>query len=78
MNKPNTLALLILLLLTGITFVLGDHSSRLRALLILALAGLKCLLVAWQFMELRRAARAWFAGVALLLLLILGLSAVLV
>lgn len=77
MNRANTLTWLALLALTALTFGLGRQDGPAAVRWLLALAGVKCLLVAGQFMELRHAAWGWPAGVGLLLLLLLGLAAAL-
>ena len=61
-----------LMLLTGLSFALGERVTASR--LILLVAGVKFALVAWQFMDLRHAALRWSAGLAGLLALILGLA----
>ena len=61
-----------LMLLTGLSFALGEKVTASR--LILLIAALKFALVAWQFMDLRNAALRWSAGLAALLTLILGLA----
>lgn len=75
MTRANTFIWATLMLLTGLSFVLGERVTANR--LILLLAGVKFALVAWQFMELRHAALRWSAGLAGLLVLILGLAVLL-
>lgn len=69
----NLVFYLVLIALTAITFPAARHPSFL-----MALAGLKCLLVGFVFMDLRRAHLVWrlgFAGfVAIFLTLFLALS----
>lgn len=65
--KAHTTVWLILMMLTSLSFAVsekqGQHSL---ALLILGVAGVKAVLVAAQFMELRRAHPLWLAGFAAL------------
>lgn len=75
MTRANTIIWAALMLLTGLSFVLGERVTASR--LILLVAGLKFALVAWQFMDLRHAALRWSAGLAGLLVLILGLAVLL-
>lgn len=72
MTRANTIIWAVLMLLTGLSFVLGERVTASR--LILLVAGVKFALVAWQFMDLRYAALRWSAGLAGLLALILGLA----
>ena len=72
MTRANTIIWAALMLLTGLSFVLGERVTASR--LILLVAGVKFALVAWQFMDLRHAALRWSAGLAGLLFLILGLA----
>ena len=72
MTRANTIIWAVLMLLTGLSFVLGERVTASR--LILLVAGVKFALVAWQFMDLRHAALRWSAGLAGLLVLILGLA----
>lgn len=65
--KANTTVWLILMMLTSLSFAVSEtHGLRSVAPLILGVAGIKGLLVAAQFMELRRAHPVWFAGFAAL------------
>jgi hypothetical protein len=73
MTRANTFIWAMLMLLTGLSFALGERVTATR--LILLVAGVKFALVAWQFMDLRHAALRWSAGLAALLALILGLAA---
>jgi len=75
MTRANTIIWAALMLLTGLSFVLGERVTASR--LILLVAGVKFALVAWQFMDLRHAALRWSAGLAGLLVLILGLAVLL-
>ena len=72
MTRANTLIWATLMLLTGLSFALGERVTASR--FILLVAGVKFALVAWQFMDLRHAALRWSAGLAGLLVLILGLA----
>lgn len=72
MTRANTFIWIALMLLTGLNFALGDQITASRVILLLA--GAKFALVAWQFMDLRHAALRWCAGIAGLLVLILGLA----
>ena len=72
MTRANPIIWAALMLLTGLSFVLGERVTASR--LILLVAGVKFALVAWQFMDLRHAALRWSAGLAALLALILGLA----
>jgi hypothetical protein len=72
MTRANTFIWAALMLMTGISFALGEKVTASR--LILLVAGVKSALVAWQFMDLRNAALRWSAGLAGLLALILGLA----
>lgn len=75
MTRANTFIWATLMLLTGLSFVLGERVTASR--LILLVAGVKFALVAWQLMDLRHAALRWSAGLAVLLVLILGLAVLL-
>lgn len=75
MTRANTIIWAALMLLTGLSFVLGERVTASR--LILLVAGVKFALVAWQLMDLRHAALRWSAGLAGLLVLILGLAVLL-
>jgi hypothetical protein len=75
MTRANTFIWAALMLLTGLSFALGERVTASR--LILLLAGVKFALVAWQLMDLRHAALRWSAGLAGLLVLILGLAVLL-
>ena len=72
MTRANTFIWIALMLLTGLSFALGDQNTASRVILLLA--GVKFALVAWQFMDLRHAALRWSAGLAVLLVIILGLA----
>lgn len=72
MTRANTFIWIALMLLTGLSFALGEKVTASRVILLLA--GAKFALVAWQFMDLRHAALRWSAGLAGLLVLILGLA----
>lgn len=72
MTRTNTFIWIALMLLTGLSFALGDQITAGRVILLLA--GAKFALVAWQFMDLRHAALRWTAGLTVLLALILGLA----
>ena len=69
MNR-NTHVWLALLGLSVASFVISGHAV---GSLVLAAAGLKAAMVAWQFMELRTAHLAWPVGLATLLVVALGL-----
>lgn len=60
------------MLLTGVSFILGEH--RASALFILCAAGVKFSLVAWCFMDLRKVAFIWSAGLFVLVGAILALG----
>ncbi len=75
MTRVNTFIWAALMLLTGLSFALGERVTASR--LILLVAGVKFGVVAWQFMDLRHAALRWSAGLAGLLVLILGLAVIL-
>ena len=75
MTRANTFIWATLMLLTGLSFVLGERVTASR--LILLVVGVKFALVAWQLMDLRHAALRWSAGLAGLLVLILGLAVLL-
>mgnify|MGYP002785639180 FL=1 len=70
MTDADTRTWIVLLLLTGLAFALGERGGT----AVLALAAGKFGLVAWQFMDLRHAARIWSA--VLLVLLVCTLTAV--
>jgi hypothetical protein len=72
MTRANTFIWAALMLLTGLSFALGETVTASR--FILLVAGVKFALVAWQFMDLRHAALRWSAGLTVLLALILGLA----
>ncbi len=75
MNRSNLTTWIVLVALTVVGFALGGRGALPVA--ILAIAALKFALVAWQFMELRKAAAVWsvalagFAGGVLLIALAL-------
>ena len=52
MNRANTITWIILMIMTVVNFAMGER--HVAAWMILAIAGVKFSLVAWQFMELRR------------------------
>ena len=72
MTRANTFIWIALMLLTGLSFTLGEKVTASR--FILLVAGVKFALVAWQFMDLRYTAFRWSAGLGGLLFLILGLA----
>lgn len=74
MTRPNTLTWIILLLLTFTSFMLAEQSRSKPVTLIVALAGIKFAIVAWRFMELKKAALIWSAAVLGLLGIILGMT----
>lgn len=69
MTRANTLIWAALMLLTALSYSLGEKVSA--SGFILLLAGVKFTLVAWQFMELRKAHPLWQMALAALLMLIL-------
>jgi Prokaryotic Cytochrome C oxidase subunit IV len=70
-NKKNTISLIVLLKLTLITAALASMKSA--TLLILIIAVIKFLLVAFQFMELKKAHLFWKAAITILILFITGI-----
>lgn len=66
--NPDTRTWIVLLVLTVLAFLLGERGTAGAA--VLAVAAGKFGLVAWQFMDLRHAARVWSA----LMLVLLGLT----
>ncbi len=76
MTRANTLIWMVLILLTGVGFLLSERwqVGNAKVELIMALAGLKFALVAWWFMELRGAPRFWSLGLFGLLGVILGMT----
>ena len=64
------------MLLTCVSFVLGEQKAFTR--IILGVAGVKFALVAWQFMDLRKASFIWTAAILCLLGIILGMACLLV
>ncbi len=73
MNMRSTTVWILLLLFTSVSFVMGEH--HMTAAAILALAALKFVLVAREFMELRHAAALWSVGLfSLLALIVLSLT----
>lgn len=68
--NSNTFVWMALLGLTVFSFSISNHAF---GSLILATAGLKAAMVAWSFMELRRAHQVWKLGVGALIALALGL-----
>jgi heme/copper-type cytochrome/quinol oxidase subunit 4 len=74
MNRICTLAWLLLIGLTVITYLLADGWSgggTTRISIILAMAGIKFSVVAWIFMELRLAPRIWASALLVVLATIL-------
>jgi len=69
-NNKNTISLIILLMLTMITAALAGMKGA--TLLILLIAVIKFLLVAFQFMELKKAHLFWKAALSVLILIITG------
>lgn len=76
MKQANTIIWISLLLLTCLSFSLGENRTFARV--ILAVAGIKFALVAWQFMDLRKAAFIWSVALLGLLGIILGMALLLV
>jgi len=74
-NRANTIVWLTLLIMTVASFAMGGH--RTAAWMILALAGVKFALVAWQFMELRKAMALWSVMLGGLLVVILAVAMIL-
>jgi hypothetical protein len=64
----------ILLALTLSSFLLAEQGGGKLAWLIVVLAGIKFVLVAWRFMELHKAALIWDVALLGLLGLILGIT----
>ena len=71
LKNKNTISLIILLLLTVITAALASMKSA--TLLILIIAVTKFLLVAFQFMELKKAHLFWKLALTILLFIIGGI-----
>ncbi|MBK8090536.1 MAG: cytochrome C oxidase subunit IV family protein [Verrucomicrobiaceae bacterium] len=76
MTRANTLIWVTLMLLTALSYFLGEKSTA--SGFILLLAGVKFTLVAWQFMDLRHAYMRWSVGLVSLLVLVLGIAAFLI
>jgi hypothetical protein len=74
MKKKHIITLAILLLLTLLTAIVAGFNHF--ALLILALSAIKFLLVAFQFMELKKAHVFWKVSIVFIVLLITGIIAV--
>jgi hypothetical protein len=76
--KANTCIWIALMLLSVSSFSVSENArSTAGALIILAVAGVKAGMVAWQFMELRAAHLAWKIAFPLLFAGTLGLIALL-
>ena len=76
MTRANTLIWVTLMLLTALSYSMGEKITA--SGFILLLAGVKFTLVGWQFMELRHAYRRWIIGLVSLLVLVLGIAAFLI
>lgn len=74
MNRANTLVWITLLIMTIVNYAMGEKHAA--AHMILAVAGVKFALVAWQFMELRRVRKLWSVMLGALLVLILAVAVV--
>ena len=72
MNRANTIVWTLLMILTVANYAMGER--HVTAWMILALAGVKFALVAWQFMELRRAMALWSVMLGGLLVVILAVA----
>lgn len=72
MKDKNTLAIILLLILTISTALVSNFASKLSwiAFPIMALSGLKFILVSFQFMELKKAHNTWKVLVSGFLVLI--------
>ena len=74
MERKNIYTLLALAILTITTAFFSNHSDTIRytALLILLLSGIKFILVAFQFMELKKANALWKTLIVLILVFFVG------
>lgn len=68
-----TLALLVLLTASSGLMAAGEKTGFVLALTLAIAACVKVLLVVWQFMEMKRAHRAWLILLGVVLLVYLGL-----
>ncbi len=79
MKKQLTLIYGIVLLLTIVTAILSKFSvHKTAAISILALSGVKFLLVAFHFMELKKANVFWKATLSLFLVLLIGIISLII
>lgn len=74
MQKINIFTLTILILLTISTAILSNYFNSLKYIvfLILGLSGVKFILVAFQFMELKKAHQFWKSLIIIFLILFIG------
>ena len=79
MKKDLNIAYGILMLLTCITAVLSKFSiHKIAVVFILLLSGIKFLLVAFHFMELKKANLFWKVSLSLFLMLLIGIITLLI
>jgi len=79
MKKTTVYTLLALILLTISTALISNtHQLKLAALFILVLSGIKFLLVAFNFMELKKAHALWKIALISFLILFVGIASFLV
>lgn len=79
MKKTTVYTLLALILFTISTALISDaHQLKLAALFILVLSGIKFLLVAFNFMELKKAHIFWKIALISYLILFVGIASFLV
>lgn len=75
MNRANTITWITLMIMTVVNFAMGER--HVAGWMILAIAGVKFSLVAWQFMELRIAKGFWSVALGGVLVLILAVAVIL-
>jgi len=74
MRKKDIYTLAILILLTVSTAILSNNSNNFKYIIffILSLSGIKFILVAFQFMELKKAHQFWKSLIVIFLILFIG------
>ena len=79
MKKQLTLIYGVVLLLTVFTVILSKFSiNKIAVIFILALSGLKFLLIAFHFMELKKANNFWKVTLSLFLVFLIGIIALII
>lgn len=79
MKKQLTKVYIALILLTVLTAILSNNNtSKIVTIAILLISSIKFLVVAFQFMELKKANTAWKATLSLFLVFLIGIIALII